>query len=218
MLGVQWHPEDTAERDPGQQALFDALVHLARVRASRSVPGVRGGRSRAYGVVDSDPAWPAMFEDEAARIRAALGQVAVRVEHVGSTAVPGLAAKPIVDIQVSVDAMTPRDRFAGPLVALGYAFVADPTDVDHDFLKKDVGDVRTHQIHVCPVGSEWERRHVAFRDHLRAHADDAARYAELKRRFAAAHPNDLEAYGDAKASFIREIESRAAETPARTAR
>jgi putative glutamine amidotransferase len=218
MLGVQWHPEDTAEHDPGQQALFDSLAHLARVRASRARRGVREGRTRAYGLAESDPAWPAMFEEEAARIRAALGEIALRVEHIGSTAVPGLAAKPIIDIQLSVGAMVPRDRFVGPLVGLGYAFVADPTDVEHEFLTKDADDTRTHQIHVCPAGSEWERRHVWFRDHLRANPDDAARYAELKRRLAAEHPNDLGTYVDGKTSFIREIESRAAETRERATR
>jgi putative glutamine amidotransferase len=210
MLGVQWHPEDTAAADPAQQVLFDALASLARVRGSRARPGARGGRTRGYSLADPDPAWPAAFEAEAERIRAALGDVAVRVEHVGSTAVPGLTAKPIIDIQVSVDVMAPRDRFVEPLVGLGYRLVADPTDVEHEFLSRDVDGVRTHQIHVCPAGSEWERRHLRFRDHLRTHPDDAARYAELKRRLAANHPNDVFSYVDGKTPFIREIEARAA--------
>jgi GrpB-like predicted nucleotidyltransferase (UPF0157 family) len=149
-----------------------------------------------------------MFEVEAARIRAALGDVAVRVDHVGSTAVPGLAAKPIIDIQVSVDAMVPRDRFAGPLTELGYTLVADPTDVEHEFLRRDVDGVRTHQIHVCPAGSEWELRHLRFRDQLRAHPEDADRYEDLKRRLADEHPNDVFTYVEGKTSFIREIETR----------
>lgn len=207
MLGVQWHPEDTAEGDPAQQALFDALAILGHVRGTRARPGLRGGRSRDYGLVDPDPAWSAMFDEEAGRIRAALGDVAVRVEHVGSTAVPGLAAKPIIDIQVSVDAMVPRVRFVEPLVALGYEFVADPTDTEHEYFKKEHGAVRSYQIHVCPAGSEWERRHLLFRDHLRAHPEDAAAYAELKRRIAAEHPNDVMTYVDGKTPFIRRIEA-----------
>ena len=144
----------------------------------------------------------------AARIDAALGMIAVRIEHVGSTAVPGLAAKPIIDIQISVERMHPRDRFVDPLEGLGYEFVPDPTDTEHEYFKKEIEGVRRHQIHVCPVGSEWERRHLAFRDHLRAHPDDAARYAELKRRLAAEHPNDILSYIDAKEPFVREIEAR----------
>jgi GrpB-like predicted nucleotidyltransferase (UPF0157 family) len=208
MLGVQWHPEDTSGSDPAQQVLFDALANLARLRGSRAVGGVRGGRSRAFVITDYDPAWPAMFEREAASIRAALAGVAARIEHVGSTAVPGLAAKPIIDIQISVEEMTPRERFVAPLEALGYEFLTDPTDPDHEFLQKDEDGTRRYQIHVCPVASEWERRHLAFRDHLRKHPEDAARYAELKRRLAAEHPNDIMAYLDAKTPLIREMEAR----------
>ena len=131
------------------------------------------------------------------------------MEHVGSTAVPGLAAKPIVDIQVSVPAMAPRDRYARPLTELGYVFLPDPTDPEHEYFQKDVDGVRAFQVHVCPVGSEWERRHLQFRDHLRSHPEDAARYAELKRRLAAEHPNDIMSYVHAKTPFIREIEARA---------
>jgi putative glutamine amidotransferase len=208
MLGVQWHPEDTADRDRAQQALFGGLVNLAHLRGTRAT-GVREGRSRAFFVGDYDPAWPFMFEQEAARIRDALGPVAVRIEHVGSTAVPGLAAKPVIDIQVSVERMVPRERFVVPLETLGYAFVGDPTNTEHEYFKKDVGGVGTHQIHVCPVGSEWERRHLAFRDHLRMHPEESARYAELKRLLADRHQNDVMAYVDAKTPFIREVERRA---------
>jgi putative glutamine amidotransferase len=209
MLGVQWHPEDTAANDPAQQALFDSLSNLARWRGTRAKPGVRVGRNREYGLVDYDPAWPGLFEDESARIRASLGDVAVRIDHVGSTAVPGLAAKPTIDIQVSVESMTPRDRFVAPLVGLGYEFVPDPMDTEHEYFKKEVTGARTYQIHVCPVGSEWEQRHLAFRDHLGVNPGDAARYAELKRRLAAQHPRDVISYVEGKTPFIREIEKRA---------
>jgi putative glutamine amidotransferase len=207
MLGVQWHPEDTADDDPAQQSLFDALAVLGHIRGTRARFGVRGGRSRDYGLAEPDPSWATMFEDEAERIRAALGPVAVRVDHVGSTSVPGLAAKPVIDIQVSVDTMVPRARYVEPLVGLGYEFVVDPIDTEHEYLRRETDDVRTHQIHVCAAGSEWERRHLAFRDHLRAHPDDAAAYADLKRRLAAEHPNDVMTYVDGKTSFIREIEA-----------
>jgi putative glutamine amidotransferase len=209
MLGVQWHPEDNASSDPAQQSLFDALSNLARWRGSRAKPGVRVGRNREYGLVDYDPSWPTMFEEESARIRATLGDVAVRIEHVGSTAVPALAAKPVIDIQVSVVEMTPRGRFVAPLVELGYEFVADPIDTEHEYFKREANGVRTYQIHVCPAGSAWERRHLAFRDHLRANPQDAARYAELKRRLAADHPRDIMTYVEGKTPFIREIEERA---------
>lgn len=212
MLGVQWHPEDTAGQDPAQQMLFDALSNLAHLRGTRAGAGGREGRSRAFAIADYDPSWPAMFEQEAAAILTALGAVAARVEHVGSTAVPGLAAKPTIDIQISVEQMAPRERFVAPLEALGYTFVVDPTDPDHEYFKKEIDGDRTHQIHVCPVGSGWERRHLAFRDHLRTHPEDSARYAELKRRLAEQHPNDIMAYVEAKTPFISELEARTLES------
>jgi putative glutamine amidotransferase len=209
MLGVQWHPEDTADRDAAQQALFDGFVNLAHLRGTRAVPGVRAGRSRAFEIVDYDPSWPQMFDAEAAAIHAELGAVAERIEHVGSTSVPGLAAKPTIDMQISVERMSPRERVVVPLENLGYTLVADATDPDHEFFKKEIDGVRTHHVHVCPVGSDWEYRHLAFRDHLRSHPEDAVRYAELKRRLAERHPNDIMAYIEAKRPFVTEILRRA---------
>ena len=108
MLGVQWHPEDTAAHDTAQQALFEGFVTVASWRGSRAKPGETQGRTREYGLSDYDEAWPASYEREADRIRDALGDLAVRIEHVGSTSVPGLAAKPVIDIQVSVRSLIPR--------------------------------------------------------------------------------------------------------------
>lgn len=209
MLGVQWHPEETAERDPAQQALFDALALLARFRGSRAKPGEPGGRGRAYAIAGYDPAWPSRFETEAARIRRALGGQLVRIDHVGSTAVPGVGAKPIVDIQASVRVMTPRTAYVDPLRALGYRWALDPWSDEHEYFSRDDGGERSFQIHVCRAGSDWERRHLAFRDWLRAHPEDAAAYERLKRELAERHPRDIFTYVDAKTAFIRDIEARA---------
>jgi putative glutamine amidotransferase len=211
MLGVQWHPEDTAANDPAQQALFDGLALLAKWRGSRAKPGETHGRTREYGLVDYDPAWPSRFDEEAGRIHGALGDLVVRVEHVGSTSVPGLAAKPVIDIQVSVTSLFPRSRVIEPLVALGYRYAIDPIETEHEFLSDGYEPdlPRKVHIHVCEAGSEWERRHLAFRDHLRAHPDDAAEYAALKRELAAKHPRDIQTYVDGKSAFIRSIEARA---------
>ena len=209
MLGVQWHPEETAERDPAQQALFDALTLLARFRGSRAKPGQRGGRSRSYAIAVYDPAWPSRFEREAERIRQALGDQLVRIDHVGSTSVPGLAAKPIVDIQASVRSMIPRTAYVEPLRALGYRWALDPWSDEHEYFSRDDDGERSYQIHVCRAGSDWERRHLAFRDWLRQHPEDAAAYERLKRELAARHPRDIFTYVDAKTGFIRAIEARA---------
>jgi putative glutamine amidotransferase len=209
MVGVQWHPEDTADADPAQQSLFDALALLSRLRGSRAKPGEQRGRSREYEIVDADPSWRARFETEATRIREALGGVAIRVDHVGSTSVPGLAAKPIIDIQASVSSMVPRHAYVEPLSSLGYRWVLDPWSDEHEYFSRDEDGARAYQIHVCETAGAWERRHLAFRDWLTAHPDDAAEYAELKRRLATEHPQDIMAYVDRKTDFIRSVEARA---------
>jgi putative glutamine amidotransferase len=210
MLGVQWHPEETAERDPAQQSLFDALGLLARLRGASAKPGEGEGRTRSYAIHGYDPRWPSRFESEAARIREVLGDRAVRVEHVGSTAVSGLAAKPTIDIQVSVPSMMPRNDYTDPLVGLGYRWALDPWTDEHEFFSRDVDGERAFHVHVCGVGSEWERRHIAFRDWLRANPDGAAAYERLKRELAERHPRDTYSYAAAKTEFIEKIEARAA--------
>lgn len=209
MLGVQWHPEETAEGDPVQQALFDALALVARIRGARARRGEREGRTRSYSVQDPDPSWPMHFEEEAARIRSSLGDQLVRIDHVGSTAVPGLGAKPIVDIQASVRSMVPRTNYVEPLRGLGYRWALDPWSDEHEYFSRDDGGERAFQVHVCLAGGDWERRHLAFRDWLRDHAEDAAAYERLKRDLADRHPRDIFTYVDAKTDFIREIEARA---------
>jgi putative glutamine amidotransferase len=210
MVGVQWHPEETAEHDPAQQSLFDALMLLARLRGSRAKPGEREGRSRVVEIRPYDPGWPSRFETESARIAAALGDQVVRVDHVGSTSVPGLGAKPVVDIQVSVRSMVPRAAYVEPLVRLGYRWGLDPWTDEHEFFSRDEDAQRAFHIHVCGQGSGWERRHLAFRDWLRDHPEDAATYERLKRDLAEQHPRDTYTYSDEKTAFIREIEARIA--------
>jgi putative glutamine amidotransferase len=210
MLGVQWHPEETAGGDPAQQSLFDAVCNLARLRGSRARSGGTQGRSRDYGLSPYDPSWPAMFDREAARLRAALpADLVTRIDHVGSTSIPGLAAKPIVDIQLSLRALAPRDAYVQTITGLGYRWVADPWDDEHEYFSLDGADgERRFQIHACLAGGDWERRHLAFRDVLRSDPATASAYEGLKRNLADAHPRDILAYVDGKTSFVREIETR----------
>jgi GrpB-like predicted nucleotidyltransferase (UPF0157 family) len=163
----------------------------------------------AVRIVEYDPAWVVSAEQELRRLAAALGPVAVRLEHVGSTAVPGLAAKPVLDLQLSVPAVEPRDVYTGPLASLGYLFVPAPESPDYHFFARPHERPRSHHLHVCAAGSEHELRHLAVRDFLRAHDDEAAGYAELKRRVAGRHPQDRLAYIAGKASFVSDLEARA---------
>jgi GrpB-like predicted nucleotidyltransferase (UPF0157 family) len=163
----------------------------------------------AIRVVEYDPAWPAMAAAEIGRIEAALGGVAVRVEHLGSTAVRGLAAKPVIDLQVSVHALEPRARYAEPLERLGYLSAPDPESPDFHFFGLPAERPRTHHLHICTVGSHHELRHLALRDYLRAYPDEAAEYAALKRDLVARLPQDRLAYIDGKEQYVTALERRA---------
>jgi GrpB-like predicted nucleotidyltransferase (UPF0157 family) len=163
----------------------------------------------AIRIVDHDPEWPARAEDEMRRIVDALGPVVARIEHVGSTAVPGLAAKPIIDLQLSVAQIDPVEPYGDPLQRLGYLFVPDPESPGFHLFAKPAERPRTHHLHVCESESEHERRHLAVRDFLRSHPDAAAEYEALKRRVAAEHPEDRLAYIEAKAPFMAALEARA---------
>ena len=171
----------------------------------------RPSADRAVGppvIDDYNPEWPDRFAEEAARIRAALGNVAVRIEHVGSTAVPGLAAKNTIDIQISVAEMD-RSLYEAPLESLGYTSVWDvATDEHHFFGRPYETRPRLFNVHVCPVGSAWERRHIAFRDFLIANPDAARRYEAFKKELAPNFDDTLE-YAHAKEDFIREMEREA---------
>jgi GrpB-like predicted nucleotidyltransferase (UPF0157 family) len=154
-------------------------------------------------LVRYDPSWPAKFEAERARIRNAIGDWVVDgIHHVGSTAVPGLEAKPIIDILVGVRDLEESRACFEPLARLGYLHAPYLADQMHWFCKPDPNR-RTHHLHLVPAGSERYLDELAFRDRLRSDAGLAQRYAALKRRLAVQFEHDREAYTDAKGEFIR---------------
>jgi len=156
-----------------------------------------------------DPAWSKLFEAEAARLHAALpADLVLGIEHIGSTAVPGLAAKPVIDILIATPSIEEaRGRAVEQMTALGYAFWADNPKPDRLFFVRGLPPAphRTHHVHFTELTGEQWRRTLPFRDHLRAHPEAAARYAALKRALADAHRGEREAYTDAKGAFVREI-------------
>jgi 2-amino-4-hydroxy-6-hydroxymethyldihydropteridine diphosphokinase len=153
-------------------------------------------------LVRYDPEWPAKFEAEADRLRGALGSVCTRVEHVGSTAVPGLVAKAIIDIQVSVDKLEPNERFVGPLEGLGYAYVPDPRFPTYPFFRYPAEGPRLVHLHVALDGSPEEKEHIAFRDRLRQDPTLANLYLDLKRSLARKYFANRVAYSNSKGQFI----------------
>lgn len=163
----------------------------------------------AVRIVEYDARWPVAAADELRRIGQALGPAAVRLEHVGSTAVPGLAAKPILDLQLSVADIEQRAAYVEPLERLGYLFVPDREWPDYHFFGKPPERPRSHHLHVCETGSEHEFRHLAVRDFLRSHSDEAAAYAALKRDVASRHPQDRLAYIAGKDEYLSALEGRA---------
>jgi GrpB-like predicted nucleotidyltransferase (UPF0157 family) len=163
----------------------------------------------AVRIVGYDPAWPRMAAAEMALVEAALGPQAVRIDHVGSTAVPGLAAKPIVDLQVSVVEIEPTERYARPLEELGYLFAPDSDSPDFHFFGKPAERPRTFHLHVCAAGSDHQVRHLALRDYLRAHPEEAMRYGEVKRELVAKRPSDRLAYVAGKDDYVLALERRA---------
>jgi GrpB-like predicted nucleotidyltransferase (UPF0157 family) len=156
-----------------------------------------------------DPNWPSMFEAEADRLRPALGPLALRIDHHGSTAVPGLAAKPVIDIQISVATLRPLESYGQPLESLGYVHVPDPDDAFCPFFHRPLLWPHTHHVHVVQAGGEEERRTLAFRDYLRHHHRAAREYEELKRQLMTEiNPHDAaarERYAGRKTAFVERI-------------
>jgi GrpB-like predicted nucleotidyltransferase (UPF0157 family) len=156
-------------------------------------------------IVSADPDWPKRFEEERARLKTALtAWVVGGIHHVGSTAVPGLDAKPIIDILVGVaDLDTTRGCF-DELLALEYVYAPYRRTEMHWFCKPNPSR-RTHHLHLVPVTYDRYRDELAFRDFLRSDRTEADRYAALKHRLARRFANDREAYTDAKSDFIRGV-------------
>jgi GrpB-like predicted nucleotidyltransferase (UPF0157 family) len=180
-----------------------------RVALARSVmPDIWPGFATTQGserggdvirIVDYDPAWPRRFGHWRQVLRACLGDAALRIEHVGSTAVPGLPAKPIIDIQVSVTELH-DEWYVPPLEGVGVQLRS--RDELHRYFRPFPGRPRKVHVHVCAAGSAWEREHLLFRDYLRTHPDARAGYAAVKRRAAAVWSDDGIAYTDAKSEII----------------
>jgi GrpB-like predicted nucleotidyltransferase (UPF0157 family) len=154
-------------------------------------------------VVDYDPAWPQLFETLRARIHPAVADIAVAIEHIGSTSVPGLAAKPIVDMVVVV----PIDRVATAidrLARLGYAHKGDMGIPGREAFANPP-DTPRHHLYVCPVGNTGLANPLAVRDYLRAHSDAALEYADLKRGLAVRFADDVDGYVEGKSAFILDV-------------
>ena len=161
-------------------------------------------------IADYDPAWPARFEEEREAIVAALGGAAagvVAIEHVGSTSVPGLAAKPIIDIAIGVRQVADAVPCITPIVGLGYKCMGEFGIPGRLYFRK--GKPRSHHLHMVVHQGEFWQDHIGFRDALRGQPDLAQEYARLKRELAAHHVGDRVGYTEAKTPFIQSALARA---------
>jgi len=150
-----------------------------------------------------DPAWPQKYEAEKNQIAAALGDRVTAIHHIGSTAIPGLAAKPIIDIMIAVSQLEAAIECIAPLSDLGYAFIDYPQNTDRRFFRKGVP--RSHHVHIVAQGSAELKNHLAFRDALRANPEWRDQYAALKFDLAERHRTDRAQYTESKTEFVRRV-------------
>jgi GrpB-like predicted nucleotidyltransferase (UPF0157 family) len=158
-----------------------------------------------------DARWADEFARESSAVARALGSILTAIHHVGSTAIPGIRAKPIIDILAVSTAISLLDERPSPLEALGYEALGEFGIPGRRYFRKNNSAAeRTHQIHAFQTGSPQIFRHLAFRDYLRAHPAAARDYDALKQQLAESYPNDISSYTDGKGSLIHDIDTRAA--------
>lgn len=195
-------------------------ARLAREVLATRAPGfdfvAAGARSVAdpIEITEYRTDWPATFSEWRERLCRALGPAALRIDHIGSTAVPGLPAKPVVDIQVSVEEIENDASYVPAVESTGVALRS--REPGHRYFRPAGDRPRTVQVHVCASGSDWERDHLLFRDYLRAHPEAVGAYARVKRELAARYRDDRIAYNEAKTGFILEAMDAAYEWASRS--
>lgn len=163
---------------------------------------------RQIKVVPYDPKWPEAFVDEAVHLKRILGSNSLEIHHIGSTAVPGLAAKPIIDILIVVNDLIKVDTVTTAIEALGYIAKGEHGIPLRRFFQKGES-IRTHHVHIYESGNPEVNKYLRFRDWLRSHHEAAQLYADLKRELAERFPNDIIGYCNGKEEFVKDIERRA---------
>lgn len=164
---------------------------------------------RMVEVLPPNKNWPTDFLSEREKLRGVLGDVAIQIHHIGSTAIPNIYAKPVIDLLVEVTNVQEVDAYNKQMAQLGYMAHGENGIENRRYFSKG-GDHRTHHVHIFERGNPEITRHIAFRDYLIAHPDQAIAYSELKRQLAVAHREDMEQYIAGKHDFIQQIDQLAA--------
>lgn len=191
-------PEEISE---SERAALAAEVFRVRDPSFRLLGERRG--VDPIEVVEYDPAWPVRFEAWRERLERALGRVASRIDHVGSTAVPDLPAKPVIDVQVSVVDLSDEASFVPAIEGVGVSLRA--RESGHLYFRPLLPLPREVQVHVCSAGSQWERVHLLFRDFLRTSEAARQSYARIKTEMARRYPDDRVAYNEGKSELILDL-------------
>jgi GrpB-like predicted nucleotidyltransferase (UPF0157 family) len=157
-------------------------------------------------VVPHSLQWKDLFQEEQERLRTAIGDRVVPIEHIGSTSVPGLDAKPVIDIAVAVRVIEDAADAIPLLESLGYLYRGELGLPGRHYFRR--GDPTTHHLHIIEAHSHYWNQYIGFRDYLRLHPETAREYAVLKHQLAARYPNDREAYTTGKSAFITDVLSR----------
>jgi GrpB-like predicted nucleotidyltransferase (UPF0157 family) len=163
-------------------------------------------------VVAHNPTWRDKFEAESKSVGAALGESVVAIHHIGSTSIPNIFAKPVIDVLVEVRDINEAEKRSSAMLSLGYEAMGEYGIAGRRYFRKDNQEgIRTYQIHVFETGSAQIARHLTFRDYMIAHPKDAQRYSELKRKLADEHTQSMEAYINGKDDFLKETDRKAAQ-------
>jgi GrpB-like predicted nucleotidyltransferase (UPF0157 family) len=182
---------------------------IAALLNASGPPSLVAPPKRTVEVVPYDPAWPSEFDRVRAELAAVLGPSAAAIHHIGSTSVPGLSAKPVIDVLVETPDLSMIDRASPSLERLGYEARGEYGIPGRRYFSRPPGSSLKVHVHCFESGHDGIARHLRFRDYLRAHPHAAASYGNLKRSLAATYADDRDGYQDAKAGFIAELLERA---------
>jgi GrpB-like predicted nucleotidyltransferase (UPF0157 family) len=161
--------------------------------------------NREYDIVPYNPAWPEMYEREAAVVRKVFGDFVKDIQHVGSTSVPGMQAKPQIDVLVIVDDITTAEQLTPDMQAQGYTAFGDPFGVGCRTFSRVSGNVKLSNVHVHVPGNSYVQQFLLIRDYLRAHPERAKAYGELKVVLKQQFPGDYRSYAEGKKDFLQDL-------------
>jgi len=163
---------------------------------------------RRVGIVSYNPNWKEIYKEESKKIKNVLSDIIIDIHHIGSTAIPGIKAKPVIDILVEVKDIEAVDRYNNKMEELGYEVMGEYGIPKRRFFRKG-GNNRTHHIHIFQVGNEEIERHINFKEYLIAHPDKVREYSKLKEKLTNKYTYDVENYTNGKSDFIKEIDRKA---------